>query len=182
MKKLHAGMGLLLGGLLVLTLAAQEPAVSPQAPRVVVGTFDSRAIAVAYIRSDAHAKRLNKLRAEVEAALAEARAAGDEARVAELEARGPALQRKAHQQGFSTAPVDDILVHVEDQLPAIAKEAGVDVIVSKWVLTYKRPTASFVDVTEALVAEFDPDEATMKVIKQLLATDPVPLDQLGEDD
>ena len=106
------------------------------APRVVVGTFDSRAIAVAYIRSDANAELLYQMRAEVESALAEARAAGDDARVAELEQRGPALQRKYHEQGFSTAPVDDILVHVEDRLAHIAKEAGVDVLVSKWALAY----------------------------------------------
>jgi hypothetical protein len=115
------------------------------------------------------------------AELAEAQATGDEKLVAELEAFGPALQQRIHRQGFGTAPVDDILALIEDQLPVIAEASGVDVLVSKWALAYHRPDASFVDVTDRLAAEFDPDEKTLKTIREVLASEPVPMDQLRED-
>ncbi len=86
-----------------------------------------------------------------------------------------------HEQGFGTAPVDDIIARIEDKLPAIAKQAGVDVIVSKWTLAYRNPTARFVDVTDLLAAEFDPDEETWKGIREIVETEPVPLDQLKEE-
>ncbi len=74
--------------------------------------------------------------------------------------------------------MDDIIARIEDKLPGIAKEAGVDVIVSKWTLAYRGPAAEFVDVTDLLAAEFDPDEATRKGIREIVETEPVPLDQL----
>ena len=169
-------IGLLLGGALVLTLNARGVSASNDLPRVVVGTFDSRAVAVAYVRSSAFANEM----AAQEAALERAKEAGDEARVAELEAWGPTTQRRIHEQGFGTAPVDDILARIEHELPAIADEAGVDVIVSKWALAHTRPAAKFVDLTHALAARFDPDEATLKVIAELTAREPLSADELAD--
>lgn len=177
---LFAGMGLVACACLAFARNAQEenPGSSGGgAPAVVVGTFDSRAVAIAYVRSDEFRRRLDEKREELE----RAQAAGDEARVAELEAFGPELQRHVHEQGFSTAPVDDIVVRIEDRLAGIAERRGVDVIVSKWVLAYSAPGARFVDVTEDLAACFDPDEATWKTIRQIVAQDPVPLDELQHD-
>ena len=180
MKKLHAGIGMLLGGLLVLTLSAQDTATTRENPTVVVGTFDSRAVAVAYVRSDAFADYLLAQKADVARALERAKAAGDEELVADLDALGPAMQKRIHQQGFGTAPVDDIIARIEDKLPGIAKEAGVDVIVSKWTLAYRGPAAKFVDVTDLLAAEFDPDEETRKIIQETVKMEPIPLDQLED--
>ena len=146
-----------------------------EAPRVVVGTFDSRAVAVAYVRSEAFAEELRGLHAE----LAAARAAGDEARVAELEVLGPRLQERAHRQGFGMAPVDDLLAGVADELPRLASEAGVDVIVSKWALAYRSEGARFVDVTDRMAELFEPDEATRATIRELLRTPPVPAERLA---
>ena len=174
MKRLHAGIAVLLGGVILLTLGAQDTVATKQNPKVVLGTFDSRAIAVAYVSSDAFSERLHELRATLELA----REAGDAERVAELEALGPAMQRQIHQQGFGTAAVDDILARIEDRIPGIAKAAGVDVIVSKWNLVYRNPAARSVDVTYQLIAPFAPDEATLKTIKELLAQEPVPIEDL----
>lgn len=143
---------------------------------LVLGTFDSRGVAVAYVRSPAFAAVLQEMRADLE----RARAAGDEERVAQLEAEGPALQQVVHEQGFGTAPVDDILEHIADELPAIAQAAGVDVIVSRWQLAYRHPGARTVDVTDQLVAEFEPDEQTLQVIRELLESDPVLLSEITE--
>ena len=43
-----------------------------------------------------------------------------------------ARRKQSHRQGFSTAPVDEILEHIKDDLPKIAKKAGVGSIISKW--------------------------------------------------
>ncbi|MCP3918874.1 MAG: hypothetical protein GY711_25285 [bacterium] len=181
MKKLNASIGTLLGGFLVLTLSAQNTTTTRENPTVVVGTFDSRAIAVAHVQSPGFRDYLIAQKADVERILERAKAAGDEELVAQLEALGPAMQKRLHEQGFGTAPVADILARIEDELPGIAAKAGVDVIVSKWTLTYRSPGAKFVDVTGLIAAEFDPDERTLKMIQSTMETDPVPLDEIEHD-
>lgn len=157
-----------------LALGAQEASPRPAAPAVVVGTFDSRAVAVAWGRSKGFAALLSGLRAEQE----QARAAGDLERVAALDARGAALQEELHRQAFSTAPVDGVVARVADALPEIAREAGVDVIVSRWALAWRSDGARFVDVTERMVAAFEPDAATQEAIRQLVSQDPLPPERL----
>jgi hypothetical protein len=83
---------------LVSTGHAQEPAPSFSER---IGTFDSRAVAIAFYRSAEFQEDTRGLMMELE----EAKAAGDEERVKELEALFPALQHRMHQQGFSTASV-----------------------------------------------------------------------------
>jgi len=181
MKRFRAAIGILLGGLFVLTLSAQEITTTSETPTVVVGTFDSRAVAVAYVQSDAFADYLVAQQADVAQVLDRARTAGDERLVAELAALGPAMQKRLHQQGFGTAPVDDIIARIEDRLPDIAKQAGVDVIVSKWTLTYRNPATKFVDVTGLIVAEFDPDERTLAMIQSTVETEPIARDEIDHD-
>lgn len=181
MKSLNAGRGVLLGGLLVLTLSAQDISTTHENPTIVVGTFDSRAIAIAHVQSDGFRDFLAAKKAEVARDLEQARAAGDDELVASLESLGPTMQKRLHEQGFGTAPVDDIIEQIEDALPGIAAEAGVDVIVSKWRLAYSSPTARFVDVTGPLAAVFNPNERTLKMIQSIMEADPVPLDELDHD-
>jgi hypothetical protein len=174
-------IGVLLGGLFALTLSAQDSTTTSENPTIVVGTFDSRAVAVAYIHSDAFTDYLVAQKADVAQVIERAKMAGDKELVAGLDALGPAMQKRLHEQGFGTAPVDDIIARIEDKLPGIAKEAGVDVIVSKWTLTYRSPAAKFVDVTGLIAAEFDPDERTLKLIESIVETEPIPLDEIDPD-
>lgn len=139
-----------------------------------VGTFDSRAVALAYYRSKPFGRVMKKLKDDFE----QAKAAGDEKRAAELEVQGPAQQALMRRQGFGTASVADILKKIEKKIPKIAKQANVAVIVSKWDITYQRSAADFVDVTELLVQPFDPDEKTQKIIKEIQKQEPVPLEEL----
>ncbi len=140
-----------------------------------VGTFDSRAIAVAYLRSEPvkqlvsnHFEKYNKAKEE-----------GDEKLVKELEALAQAYQQVQHQQGFSIASVADILEKVKAELPKIAEDAGVDIIVSKWELVYRNPSIEIVDVTSHLVKLFNPDERTLKmIIEEIPKHAPVPLVEL----
>jgi len=139
-----------------------------------VGTYDSRALAVAYIHSDLHAQFLKDLRAEHEAA----KAADDADKIEELAARGQALQDRAHKQVFGDAPVDNILDLMEDALPEIAKEAGVGMVVRVWDVAWQDPAVRPVDITDQMVAWFDPDRKALKIIKEVRKRPPIPVEQL----
>ena len=76
--------------------------------KIRIGVYDSRAVAVAYAPSEWNEKRLKEKMAEME----KAKSAGEAKKIAELEAWGNDQQAKLHRQGFSTAPVDDILENI----------------------------------------------------------------------
>jgi len=164
-----------LAGLAVhTTVGAQQPEHKTSGAKLRVGTFDSRAVAIAHVRSEAFDRHLKAIRAEYE----KAKAAGDEKRVKELEAQGPAGQELVHKQSFGTWPVDNILDKIKGKISKIAKQADVDVIVSKWDVVYQRPGVQFVDVTDLMVQPFDPNESTLKVIQEVLKRAPVPHEEL----
>lgn len=177
MRKLRAGIGMLFGGVLMV-VGPQDVAPRQQKPTVVLGTFDSRAVLTAWVRSAAFGSYISSQRVDIEKAIERAKSVGDRSLTAELQAIGPAMQERIHRQGFGTAPIDDILASLADRMPAIAAKAGVDVIVSKWHVVHRGGKAETVDVTDLLVAEFQPDAATLEAIRALVARDPMPLDQL----
>lgn len=160
---------LLLGGVAALA-AARQPQASSPAKTLRVGTYDSRAIAVAYAASKFNPVA-DKLR-EREAA----KAAGDTRRVKELEAWGERHQRDLHRQGFGRVPVDDLLDAVRDQLPAAARAADVELIAMD--VDFASPNVEEVDVTDALVRLFDPSERTLGIVKDLKKQPPISLDEV----
>jgi hypothetical protein len=145
---------------------------------VRVGVFDSRAVALAYyrkfLRTPEFTARIQKLKEERD----RAKAAGDEAKAKQLEAEGRGGQENVHSQVFGSAPIDEIMAKIRDQLPAVAKQAGVDLIVSKWSIAYRSADAQFVDVTEPLAKLFQPDEATLKMIREIPKHPPVSAEEL----
>ena len=153
---------------------ADGPAREAEKAKLRVGTFDSRAVAMAFIRSGMFEQELQQRMEEHK----KAKAAGDDQKVKKLEAQGKAGQERVHRQGFGTAPVDNILQRIKDKLPGIAKKASVDVIVSKWAVTYSTPGARFVDVTDLIVEPFGPDEKTKRAIRELCGKPPVPLEEI----
>jgi len=146
----------------------------PAETNLRVGTFDSRAIAIAYANSEMGGQYLRSIREKYNKAKEE----GDEELTKELGAWGPAYQQVLHQQGFSIACVKEYLEKVEDDLSKVAQEAGVDIIVSKWEVMYKNPPIEIVDVTSHLVKLFNPNERGLKSIEGLLKQEPVPLVEL----
>ena len=150
---------------------AQQPSQSTPGR---IGTFDSRAISIAFYNSAEFREQMLRLRGELE----EAKASGDVERVRQLEAYGPALQQVMHQQGFSTGSVREIMEKIEEELPQIAEEAGVSVIVSKWEVAYKSPAVELVDLTPQLVALFEPNDRALQWIADLQGQDPIPVDSL----
>jgi len=110
---------------------------------------------------------------------AEATAAGDEKRIRELRAEGEARQRQLHMQGFSTAPVDNVLETIRDRLPAIRQRAGVEALVSKWDrdALARYPGAEQVEVTMALVDALQPDPRQRQSAIEVQKHAPIPLEE-----
>lgn len=144
------------------TLPAERPAGQPGR----VGVYDSRAIAVAWAAS-----AYNTRPRELLAAHREAKAAGDQVRVRQLEAEGSTLQDRLHRQGFGTEPVEDLLEPIQGRIRVLLPSMGIDRIVSKWNADAPRDGA--IDVTDRLVAEYNPSARTLKTIQQLRATRPM---------
>jgi hypothetical protein len=160
------GLALLAGSLLATsTVETQAPA------RLRIGTFDSRAVALAYYRSPAATERMQGLRADLE----KAKAANDEKRVKELEAQGPAWQMLMHLQVFSSGSIGNVTAVVANRLPAIAAAAGVSAIVSEFELAYAGTTVERVDVTSQVAALFNPDQAVKKMIESMKSQKPMGL-------
>lgn len=157
------------------TLLCADDAAPPANPKERIGVYDSRAVAVAYCGSALHNASLAPLMAD----FAKAKAAGDQKHIAELNAEGKARQQRLHLQGFSTAPVDDILDQIKDELPAIKEKAGVTALISKWDKAglAKHINAEVVDVTMALVEAFKPNERQRKSAITIQQHDPIPLEQ-----
>ncbi len=175
----HTGIALALCAVAVFTgisaVTAGPLAASPTSSQLRIGTFDSRAVALAYWRGEEGTKYVDGLRAELKKAQAE----NDTERIEALEAEGPGLQARMHQQVFSTGTVRDVVQKIEGRIPAIAAEAGVSVVVSKWELVHVDDSAELVDVTSSLVALFDPSEEVLKTIEQMSHMDPVPIEELS---
>lgn len=154
--------------------AAQEK------PRI--GTYDSRVVAMAYCFSPACKAAEGVTVAACNAELAKAKASGDKKQVDEVEAKYSDLiktQIRRHKQVFSTAPIDDVLVHIKDQMPEIAKAARVGLIISKWdkKALEEHNGAELVDVTEAMAKALRPPEENLKAALDLRKKDPIPLEQ-----
>ena len=151
------------------TVGAQQSQEPLPVSKVQVGTFDSRALAMAYYRSELFGRQIKEMRAEYE----KAKEAGDEKRVRELEIVGSAQQELMHKQGFSTWQVDNILKKINGELSEVAIQAEVDIIISKWSAVYQRSGVEFIDVTNIMVKLFDPDEQTLRMIEEIQKQAPV---------
>ncbi len=139
-------------------------------PRIRVGTYDSRAIAVAYAPS-----RFNPVGEKMKE-YEKAKQAGDGARVAELEAWGEKQQRRLHRQGFARVPVDDLLAPVKDRLAEVAQRRALDLVA--WSCDYTGPGVEVVDVTDDLVALFEPSEKTRAIVAEVRRREPLDLDEV----
>jgi hypothetical protein len=170
-----------------LVIISQAGCLGPSSPKenvgtpvTRIGTYDSRAIAVGFVGSEVYKATAGKKLVDMMAEYKKAEAEGDSKRVEELKAWGEARQALLHKQGFSTAPVDDILAHVSDQLPEIKKQANVDLLVSKWdkKTLAKHESAQHVDVTMRLVEAFNPNEKQKRRAIDIQKHDPVPLKKM----
>ena len=135
-----------------------------------IGVYNSRALAMSYYRSEQFNTQLSALFAKLE----KAKETGDEKTIEELQSLGPALQELIHKQSFGDWPVSNIVKTISDKLPEIANQADVGVIINKWDITFQEPEVELVDVTHLLVNLFNPSKETMKIVDEIMKTDPVP--------
>jgi hypothetical protein len=142
-----------------------------------IGVYDSRAIAVAWGNSAEFQKTMESVTADYK----KAKAAKDDKRVKEIDTQMKAKQRRAHEQGFSTGSVANIMANIKDSLPAVAKKAGVDVIVSKWEVNYQSPEIKVVEVTDDLVALFHVSAKGLEWLKGIKDHAPLPIEQITDD-
>ncbi len=164
---------LLMGGAHGADAARDEEGPEAGERAVRLGVFNTRAVALAYGRSDEHD-------AEVDSKMAEyrrAQEAGDQERMRELERWGEEGQDRIHRQVFGDAPIPDILERMKDDLPGVAEKAGVDAIVGE--VLHARAGAEVVDVTEEMAARWRPDEKTREMMRQVRETPPVEWESHG---
>lgn len=141
----------------------------PTQSAITIGTFDTRAVACAWGRSKAFLDWSAQLHKQGD----EAKAAGDSKRIEELQKEGSGQQDRLHAQVFGNAPIDDILKRIEPDLPDLARKTGVDAISTN--VTYSAPSVQIIDITDAIVALFDPTDETLKTIEALRISPPVEL-------
>jgi len=149
-----------------LIAVGQSTSQSAAASKIRIGTYDNRAIAVAYAASQFNANALREKMAEMEVA----KKAGDQKKIAELKAWGNQLQRTLHFQGFARVPVEDLLEPVKAQVAKVSEQQGLAVITAG--CTYSSERVEVVDVTAQLVELFKPSEKTRKVAQQITTVKP----------
>ncbi len=152
-----------------LTMAQQET------NKFRIGIFDSRCVALAYGRSTEFMKEMDNLRNDV----AKAKEDGNQELVKELEQQGPTKQVLMHQQVFSNGSINNILEKIKDKFPAIAKENNFKMILSKWEISFIDESFELLDITDQLVAMFDPDDATKKIIDNIKVMEPVHIEKIS---
>jgi len=174
-KRIMLGLVCVVLGLMCCVLLAENESTNTcDTPKVVVGTFDSRAVAMAHFGKFINDGGLEKLYSDHD----KAKAAGDTKKAEELATKGQTLQKQLHMRIFGNAPIDNILEEIKKDIPKVAQAAGVDIIVGKWDIVYQKPSAKFVDITNQLVNLFEPDEETLDKIKAVLEHPPILREEL----
>lgn len=138
---------------------------------VRIGTYDSRAIAIAFGNSSEGMQFVSTLRAE----MMKAREARDDSLVRHIENKAGAYQKLNHLRAFSIGSVSEILQNHQAEVAVAAEEAGVQTIVSKFELIYRGMGVDTVDVTLALTRIFKPSEQVQKWISSVPNQKPLPM-------
>jgi len=138
-----------------------------------VGVYDSRAVALAYWRTE---NRLDNYHDPLIEQIKKAKAEGDKELVKKLDAELWGHRKLLHKQVFSNGPIDDVLEKINDEVAEVRNEANFIAIVSKWdkktLKSYK--CAELVDATDMIVAQFNPDEKVLKTIEVMKKEKPIP--------
>jgi len=137
-----------------------------------LGTYDSRAIAVAYFNSDfasSTMKIMRQLKVDDLTAIEEK----DTLKSKKLQREGQLRQAMLHEQGFGTGSVRECMLAIKDKVDELAKQEKLDIIVSKWELNYSIANAEIVDVTEQLASLFQSKMPLEEMLKEMRNQDPI---------
>jgi hypothetical protein len=163
--------------LFAVMLRAQDPTTGEPAGKTRIGTYDSRVVALVWSRSDCpSAKAWSEHRDKLIREAREAQAAGREEEFERMERELIHIQYFQHAIVFSTAPPESALAELAPRLPAIAREAGVVLIVPR--TDWQDPSVEAVDVTDRLVAEFKPTAQAKKMLGGFKGQRPITLEEV----
>ncbi|MDD2762567.1 MAG: hypothetical protein PHE83_01180 [Opitutaceae bacterium] len=133
---------------LICSLSPPTRAQSGPETKSTVGTFSRPMIAQVFYRSELWKEQVRTLAGEQN----EAARAGDAAKVDQIDRQLNAMQALAQKQLSGDIPLKNIYDLLKAEWPAIAQEAGVDLIVEPPL--YQAPGARVVDVTPFIVKRF----------------------------
>ena len=142
-----------------------------------IGIFDSRCIALAYGRS----AEFTLLRDSIEPLYSKAKADSNKEKIDEIDQYKPTMQVLLHQQVFSNGSIINIVEKIKEKISAIAKENKLNMILSKWEITFTDGSVELVDITDQLTSLYNPDAATKKIIENIKAMEPVPIEKISMD-
>jgi hypothetical protein len=156
--------------IVVCATIAHTKAQEPEA-KIRIGTYDNRAIVIAYAHSRFQIDDVAKKKAELD----QAQAAGDEKKVQEAKQWDENRQREFHIQGFSRALVGDLLKPLQKEIDQLAARLNLSAIAGE--CDFHAAGVEIVDITDELVALYDPDERTLRNVAGIRQVDPVSLAQ-----
>lgn len=145
-----------------------------------IGTYDSRAIAIAFFNSDyasATWQQMNKLKTDYRRAIEDK----DTIKSKKCEREGQMRQAILHDKGFGTGSVRDCMAAIKDKVDDFASKEKLDIIVSKWELNYSGTDVEIVDVTEQIINFFQPKIKIKDMLKELSSSEPIKDAYLIED-
>lgn len=164
--------------LVVMTMTGMQVLSQPNVKVLKIGTYDSRTIIFAWSRSDFFRQHMAKFKSANDSA----QKAKDTAKIRALSIQAISYQHLLHQMIFGTGTVAFVMDLVKDKISEVARNAGVSIVLSKWELIYKDPSAEVVDITEQIVQLFNPKEDIHKMMEEIRKTEPVPLEDLTIED
>jgi hypothetical protein len=174
----HVVIVVLVGAVIALVGMSGRPTRAADAPaamtKVRIGTYDSRAIALAWGRSSDFQKDIQEQMAKHKTA----KDAGDEKVATEIEGQMKMLQDKMHWQVFSDWNIDNILKVVRPNYPEIARKARVTAIVPR--VEFNDGTIEAVDVTDLMAEQFAPDEKTKAMMKDIASKPALTFEKMRE--
>ena len=142
-----------------------------------IGTFDSRAVAIAYYNSKNFKNTMESIMSEMKTA----KEKGDKKAIAKIEREKSLRQAMMHEQGFGKGSINNIIDMVKEKIAVLAKNENLTTIVSKWEVVYSRADVELVDITEKIVDFFEPNERMKEMTKEVLKSEPIKDAYLIED-
>ena len=133
-----------------LLFGSPPPACAQSGPlaKLTVGVFGRAVVVQVFYRSEVWKARMQAMAEEQNKAVT----AGDASKADQIDRELTAMQARAQKQLTGDAPLKNIYDLLQAEWPAIAKEAGVDVIVE--MPLYQAAGVRVVDVTPFIVKRF----------------------------
>ena len=134
-----------------------------------IGIFDSRSVAIVY----ANSKFFKNPYPEIKKRMDVAKEKTDTKEIAKIEYEAKLHQAILHDQGFGKGSVNTITDLYRDKIAEIAKTENLSAVVSKWEVIYSKPDIELVDITDKIIAFFEPSDKMKEVIKEVPQQEPV---------